>query len=118
MFLHIQKFKKWLQELRAQNPGDKICIFMDNLSVHTSKKSKAKMSRLGFKWIYNVKYHPDTNPIELTFAKVKRSFKALRVQKLVGLIQDSHEAMVVKAIKSLRKQDIVNCINHVNRILR
>ena len=100
---NIVKFKKWLQELRALNGEDKICLFMDNLRVHTSKKTKAEMTRQGFKWIYNVAYHPETNPIELTFSKVKQSFKVLRAQKLVGLIQDSHEAMVVRAIKSLRK---------------
>ena len=99
------------------NGDDKICIFMDNLRVHTSKKSKAEMSRLGFKWIYNVPYYPETNPIELTFSKVKQSVKVLRAQKLVGLIQDSHEALVAKAVKTLRKQDIVNSINHVNKLL-
>ena len=82
---NIPRFKKYLQELRLANGDDKICIFMDNLRVHTSKKSKAEMSRLGFKWIYNVPYYPETNPIELTFSKVKQSFKVLRAQKLVGL---------------------------------
>ena len=59
---------------------------MDNLSCHRSKKSQTEMTKLGFKWIYNVSYSPEYNPIELTFSKVKASFKSLRARKLAGLI--------------------------------
>ena len=31
---------------------------MDRLSVHTSKKTKATMTQLGFRYIYNVSYSP------------------------------------------------------------
>jgi transposase len=53
------------------NGDDKICLFMDQLSAHTSKKSKQAMSQLGFKYIYNIAYSPDYNPIESTFSKFK-----------------------------------------------
>ena len=56
--VNIPKFKQWLQELRAANGEEKICIFMDNLSCHKSKKSEAEMTRLGFKWIFNLGYQP------------------------------------------------------------
>ena len=45
---------------------------------------------------------------------VKRHFRALRAQKMTGLIQGSHEAMVKQAVKMLKKKDIVSCVNHVN----
>ena len=54
--VNIPKFKQYLQELKQANNQDKLCIFMDNLSTYTSKKAKAEMSKLGFKWIYNVPY--------------------------------------------------------------
>ena len=44
---------------------------MDNLSCHTSEKSKIEMKGLNFKFIYNVAYSPDYNPIESVFSKVK-----------------------------------------------
>ena len=50
---------------------------------------------------------------EFTFSKLKNEFRALRAQKLTGLIQDTHEALIVKAVKTLKKKDLVNCINHV-----
>jgi len=41
--VNIQKFKTYLQELRAKNGDDKIALFMDNLSAHKSEKSRAEM---------------------------------------------------------------------------
>ena len=35
---------------------EKVCLFMDNLQVHKSKKSKAKMEELGIKYVFNVPY--------------------------------------------------------------
>ena len=67
---------------------------MDNLSVHKSEKAKAEMARLGFKYIYNVPYSPEYNPIEFVFSKVKQTFRTLRARKIAGIIQDGHEAMV------------------------
>ena len=61
------------------------------------------MRELGFRWVYNVSYSPEWNPIELTFSKLKREFKKLRARKLAGLTQDSHEALVTKAVKAVRK---------------
>ena len=46
-------------------------MFMDNLAVHRSEKSKSEMTRLGFRVIWNVPYEPEYNPIEFVFSKVK-----------------------------------------------
>ena len=109
----VPKFEIYLEELREKNGSDKICLFMDQLSTHTSNKSKKAMSDLGFKFIYNVAYSPWWNPIEFTFSKVKNTFRALRAKKITGIIQDSHEAMIEKAFKAINKKDVVNCIRHV-----
>ena len=72
------------------------------------------MRELGFRFIYNLPYMPIYNPIELSFSMVKRNFRSLRAQKMTGLIQDRHEALVKQAVKMLKKKDIVACVNHVN----
>ena len=92
-----------------------MCLFMDNLGVH--KGATEKMKELGFKHVFNVVYSPEFNPIELTFSKLKGKFKKLRAQKLVGLIQDSHEALITRAWRSVNKKDVVNCIRHVEELL-
>ena len=84
------KFKQYVDGVRVANPDAKICLFMDNLSVHSSEHSKKVMRDHGFRFIYNCAYQPDYNPIETVFSMVKRNFKALRAKKMIGLIQDSH----------------------------
>jgi len=74
----VKKFKQYLQELREQNGTDKIALFMDNLAVHKSEKSKEEMTKLGFRFIWNVPYSPEYNPIEFVFSKVKQKFRTLR----------------------------------------
>jgi len=116
--VNIAKFKEYLTKLREENEGEKICIFMDNLTTHTSQKSKDAMRTLGFKYIYNMAYQPDYNPIEFVFSKMKQKFKCLRAQRMAGIIPDGQEATIHKSIKHVRKQDIVNCIDHVYRLLK
>ena len=57
----------------------------------------------GFKFIYNVPYEPQYNPIEYTFSIIKRNFKCLRAQKFIDLVQDSHEALLRKAVTKVKK---------------
>ena len=57
--VNVDKFMDYLQKLRAANGHEKIALFLDNLSAHTSKTSKAEMKRLGFRWIFNVPYSPE-----------------------------------------------------------
>ena len=59
---------------------------MDNLNVHTCDKSTGKMKELGMKYVFNVSYSPEFNPIEFVFSKLKNKFKKLRARKLIGLI--------------------------------
>ena len=69
--VNVPKFKEYLTKLREKNGNTKLCIFMDNLSVHKAEESKKLMKQLKFRWIFNVPYAPDFNPIESTFSKLK-----------------------------------------------
>ena len=116
--VNIQKFKEYLTRLRQENGDDKICLFMDNLTTHTSDKSKKTMRELGIRYIWNIAYSPDYNAVESVFSKVKQKFRVLRVQKLMGQINDSYETIIEKAFKSVRKQDVINCVNYSLSLLK
>ena len=77
--VNITKFKEYLNKLREVNGDAKICLFMDNLTTHTSPKTKTEMRRLGYKFLFNIAYSPNYNPIESVFSKVKQKFKCLRI---------------------------------------
>ena len=116
--VNVDKFIEYIDFLRETNRDEKICLFMDNLSAHTSERSKQAMRDRGFRWIYNVPYSPEYNPIELTFSMVKRNFRSLRAQKMTGLRQESHEALVVKAWRAVTKKDVVNSVRYVKELLK
>ena len=54
--------------MRSAAGTDKVILFMDNLSAHTSERSKQAMRDHSFRFVYNVPYSPDYNPIELVFS--------------------------------------------------
>ena len=58
------------------------------------------------------------NPIKFCFSKVKSKFRQYRAQKLIGLIQDDHRAIVARAFNAVRKKDVVNCVKHVEKLLK
>ena len=76
---------------------------MDNLSCHTSTDTLKTMKDLGYKWVFNCTYSPEYNPIEFTFSKVKREFKRFRAKKMTGLIQEDHEALIRRAVRTVKK---------------
>ena len=91
---------------------------MDNLGAHICPASKDEMKKLKFRWILNVRYSPQWNPIELVFSQFKASFKAARARKLMGLTNVSHEELVRQSWTNLKKKNIVACIRHVNDLLK
>ena len=62
------KFKCFLEELRRRYFLENLCIFLDNLSVHTSNEIKERLDELSIKYIYNAVYSPDFNSIENIFS--------------------------------------------------
>ena len=116
--VNVDKFLEYLANLRAANGEDKIALFMDNLSAHTSERSKTAMREHGFRYIYNVPYSPEYNPIEFVFSEIKSNFRALRAKKFMGLTQDTHQALIVQAVKAIKKKNVVSCVNHVNELLK
>ena len=69
--VNIEKFKVWLDELRARHFYDDICLVMDNLSVHHSHAAIERIDELGFEYIFTPLYSPDANPIESVFSIFK-----------------------------------------------
>ena len=57
---------------------------MDRLSVHKCPDAKKEMKRLNIRWILNVPYSPEFNPIESVFSRVKFLFCSSRLNSLVN----------------------------------
>ena len=70
-----EKFKVYLDELRARYFFDDICLYLDNLTVHKSNDIKERMDELGIAYIYSPIYSPDYNPVEYVFSMAKAEIK-------------------------------------------
>ena len=80
----INKFKVFLDELRRKYFYDDLCIFMDRLSVHISKKIIERMDELGIAYIYNSIYSPQFNGVEEYFSIAKKIVKDRRLDSIIN----------------------------------
>ena len=80
--VNIEKFKVWLDELRARHFFDDICVVLDNLRVHHSNAVVERMDELGIEYIYTPAYSPDSNPIESVFSMFKNKLKRERMKAI------------------------------------
>ena len=78
------KFKVFLEQVRANYPFDDICFYMDNLRVHTSKEITERLDELGFAYVFSPAYSLEYNPIETVFSLVKSYVKKQRLAAAVS----------------------------------
>ena len=79
----IRKFKIFIEDLRAKYWADNIAIYLDNLSVHTSKAVKERLDEMSIPYIYSPIYSPDFNGIETVFSIAKGYIKKQRLRAIV-----------------------------------
>ena len=77
-------FGDYLDNLSVANKHENIAVMMDNCSVHKTPAMKMKMEELNIKFIWNVPYSPDLNPIEACFSKIKNYYKRQKLNKLMN----------------------------------
>ena len=61
-------FIKFIQNIRFENPGVPLAIYMDNLTIHKMNIVKYVYERLNIMPILNIPYCPEFNPIESVFS--------------------------------------------------
>ena len=66
--INQNRFVSFLKKLRQKLGNEKICLFLDNLQVHKTKKVMEAYRVLDIQPIFSETYSPDLNPIETVFA--------------------------------------------------
>ena len=110
--VNIEKFKVWLDELRARHFLDDICLVLDNLRVHHSNAAVERMDELGFEYVYTPVYSPDSNPIESVFSQFKGKLKKERMRAILHGESYDLLAGIHRIWGKLERQKIINCIEH------
>lgn len=68
-------FNTWLSLVLIPNLRPGQIIIMDNASFHKSAKTKDLIESAGCKLLYLPPYSPELNPIERTWANIKRKIR-------------------------------------------
>lgn len=82
--INKQKFKAFLENLRAKFPFDDVILVMDNLSFHKSRDVKERMDELGFLYTYTPAYSPQYNGIEEVINIGKHMVKKERLNQIIS----------------------------------
>lgn len=81
-------------------PGD--VVVMDNLTAHKSSAVREAIEAAGATLLFQPPYHPDLNPIELTWSKLKnllRKRQARTLQTLSEALADSSQRISTQNIE-------------------
>ena len=90
-------FKKFLEELKAVVGEQQVCIYMDQLRVHTSHVVRECLIDFGWKFLLNACYFPDGNGIEYIFGIVKQHFKKQRLKAILNGKRDRAKTQIVRS---------------------
>ena len=82
-------------------------VVLDNLSAHKNLETRAMIEAKGAKVVFLPPYHPDLNPIEAAWAKLKNTIKKYRPRSL-----DAIDQAVAKAIPTITDVDAVGWFEH------
>jgi transposase len=74
-YFNSEDMIKFIRFLKRQNAGKKIALFLDNCSIHKSKKVKEYLAYSKIPFVYNLAYAPRFNGIERLWAQMKLKFR-------------------------------------------
>jgi len=108
--VNIEKFKIFLEELRAKYFAHDICLYMDNLSVHISKHVKERLDEMSIPYIYSPIYSPDFNGIESVFSIAKKYIKRERLRAIMKEEEIDLKKVTREAFDRIDPLKISKCI--------
>ena len=87
-----EDFCQFLQEIRNNNPINRICLILDNFATHEANGVRKKAKDLNIELIYLPPYSPDLNPIEYLWKSIKRDVSISEIEnkaQLIEIVRDS-----------------------------
>ena len=99
--VNTERFSTFLHRLRAKFPFRRMCIYMDNLSVHKANATKLVIGEQRFEAIFNPPYSPWANPIEECFSVVKRYYRKAKLRRIIQGTTETDEDIVEAAFEKV-----------------
>ena len=96
-----EAFKVYVKDCLAPELKPGQVVVMDNLSVHKVQGIRELVEAAGAKLIYLPPYHPDLNPIEKLWSKIKTLLRTAKARSY-----DALERALSNAIKRIYATDV------------
>ena len=90
---------------------------MDNLMVHKSNLSTAKMRELGFRYSWTPRYQPWYNGIEEVWAMSKLYIKEKRLNAIMNGRNGDIISLINESFERMTKHSISRCIERSLKLL-
>ena len=108
--INKQKFKTFLENLRAKYMFDDILLMMDNLSLHKAGDTKRLMDELGFMYTFTPVYSPQYNGVEEVINIGKKVIKDKRLEMLVQKKAINLKQVILDAFTGIEPHQAAKCI--------
>jgi transposase len=92
-------------------------IFIDNASIHTSKKAKELYKKNNMHIIFNAPYHSEFNPIEYVFSMLRNEINR-NPNDSIEKIKLTIDNFITKIKRDTLKNIFNNCINKIDKFLK
>jgi len=83
---HAEAVTQWLEQMLLPELTEPSVIVMDNASFHPKKRIRALLEKAGHVLLPLPKYSPDFNPIEQSFATIKKRRQFANNQDIMTII--------------------------------
>jgi len=94
------------------------CLFMDQLSVHTCRRTRAYLEENQICYMYSPVGSPQYNSIEYMFSKLKKLVCRERLQDMFKKKPKSHRTYIRHAADEITKDEVNNYIKHVLKLFK
>jgi transposase len=110
--IKTEQFVDFIKDLSMKQGGQPFSLFLDNLTVHKAKESKALFEQLNITEIYNVPYCPQFNGIESYFSLVKAQYKKLLLHAVIKGSDIDTVALIETAVKNVDETLTKRCVEY------
>ena len=114
---NIERFAVFIKDLSNRMKGRPFCLFMDQLSVHKSRKVMELYDQYDITPIFNIGGCPEFNCIETVFAHCKASFKRRRISALANETPFDMDKVVGTAFEIVTPDLVMNCFGRSYALL-
>lgn len=85
--MNAQRFAHFAEQalLPSLYPGD--LVILDNASIHRARVARDACRKLGIQTLFLPPYHPDLNPIEMAWSKLKSLLRKAAARTLDTLVE-------------------------------